>query len=243
ENRADAGDRNRNQEHQRQQDGEQQQAFVAEHQQQLAERDPVRRQVADDRVELLAEGGVVVRALVTRRHIGVAGCRHRDQSTSPASSGTKTTCPSSRRLSCPAASRSSTTSDCAFDGPTGATMMPPGASWSASPSTSAGAAAVTRMASNGPFSGQPRRPSSCLLRTSSPSWRNRLRALRSRSPIRSTVCTSSPSAARIAAWYPDPVPTSSTFPGPAASRTSVILATTHGWEMVWPWPIGSAVSS
>ena len=50
------------------------------------------------------------------------------------------------------------------------------------------------------LSGEPARPSSCLLRTCNPSVRKRLRAVRSSSPMRSTVNTSRPSAARMAAW-------------------------------------------
>src|SRR3546814_18658728 len=69
-------------------------------------------------------------------------------------------------------------SDVCSSDPTGATRVPPGASCAVSASTSAGAAAVTTMPSNGPFSGQPMRPSSCLLRMLKPSVRKRLRAVR-----------------------------------------------------------------
>ena len=50
--------------------------------------------------------------------------------------------------------------------------------------------------------------------------------------------------ARMAVWYPEPVPISSTFDsGPPESNDSVIRATVYGWEMVWLKPIGNDVSS
>ena len=58
--------------------------------------------------------------------------------------------------------------------------------------------------------------------------------------MRSTVQTSSQSIERTAAWNPEPVPISSTFLGFFSMRSDVIWATVSGWEMVCPWPIGSA---
>src|SRR5438874_1520507 len=43
-----------------------------------------------------------------------------------------------------------------------------------------------------------------------------------------------------AAWYPVPVPTSSTFSPPRNSSNSIMCATIAGCEMVWFAPIGSA---
>src|SRR5829696_1816148 len=54
------------------------------------------------------------------------------------------------------------------------------------------------------------------------------------------------SAARYesnAAWYPEPVPTSSTRSSPRSSSSSHIRATTSGWEIVCPEPMGSATLS
>ena len=56
EYRAHARDRYRDEEHQRQHHGEQQQAFVAEDVEQLAECQRLRRQLVDHAFELLAEG-------------------------------------------------------------------------------------------------------------------------------------------------------------------------------------------
>jgi predicted AlkP superfamily phosphohydrolase/phosphomutase len=66
---------------------------------------------------------------------------------------------------------------------------------------------------------------------------------------------SSTPAITVPAWSsmtsskdPQPVPISSTFvsflsEGKSPISASVIEATTYGWEIVCPWPIGSAVSS
>ena len=50
--------------------------------------------------------------------------------------------------------------------------------------------------------------------------------------------------ASTAVWYPQPVPTSSTASRSRPLRaSSLIRATTHGCEIVCPWPIGSGASS
>src|SRR5690606_3833282 len=137
----------------RQQHGQQQQAFVAEHVEQFAEGQPVLGQVADDRRELFAQRGRI--GTIARRWIPVA---HGAQSTMPDSSGTNTTGPRSCWEILPSVSLVTRNNDCDEAAPTGATRLPPGASCAVSASTSAGPAAVTRIASNGPFSGQPMRP-------------------------------------------------------------------------------------
>ncbi len=100
-------------------------------------------------------------------------------------------------------------------------------------------AAVTMTASKGASSGQPKCPSAWRTATSTyPSRSSRARALAARAPKISSVCTSPPTSARTAAWYPEPVPTSSTFiPGDSPS-TSVMYATMYGWEMVCPCSMG-----
>src|SRR5436309_913248 len=57
------------------------------------------------------------------------------------------------------------------------------------------------------------------------------------------VTTSAPSSARTAAWYPEPVPTSSTRCPGRTAVASQIRATMYGCEIVWPWPMGRAASS
>ena len=47
------------------------------------------------------------------------------------------------------------------------------------------------------------------------------------------VTTSAASSASTAAWYPEPVPTSSTRSVPSRSRSEQIVATTNGCEIVW----------
>ncbi len=59
----------------------------------------------------------------------------------------------------------------------------------------------------------------------------------------SMVHTSPAQRARTAAWYPHPVPTSSTRDLGLRRASSVINATMYGCEMVWPLPIDSGPSS
>jgi len=53
------------------------------------------------------------------------------------------------------------------------------------------------------------------------------------------LVTVAPSSASSAACQPDPVPTSSARSPGRTSTSSSMWATTSGWEMVWPPPIGS----
>ena len=48
---------------------------------------------------------------------------------------------------------------------------------------------------------------------------------------------------RIAVWYPEPVPTSSTRSVGRGRIASLMNATMYGWEIVCPSPIGSGPSS
>src|ERR1051325_6008890 len=57
------------------------------------------------------------------------------------------------------------------------------------------------------------------------------------------VTTSPPSSASTAAWYPEPVPTSSTLCPGRTSSASQMRATMYGCEIVWPSPMGRAASS
>ena len=57
------------------------------------------------------------------------------------------------------------------------------------------------------------------------------------------LVTLAPSSDRIADWYPDPVPISSTFASvqPSGGRATIVMrATMYGWLMVWPAPTGRA---
>src|SRR5260370_1227637 len=135
-------------------------------------------------------------------------------------------------------------SSCAPRSPIGITSRPPGASCSVSGAGTAGAAAVTITPWKGARSGQPPAPSPSrvsMVRRSS--RRNRSSAATRRSGSRSTVATRAPRCARIAVWYPDPVPISSTRPPRRGASAAVMSATINGWEIVWPLPIGSGASS
>ena len=61
-------------------------------------------------------------------------------------------------------------------------------------------------------------------------WRARAAIL----AIRSIVHTRAATRESTAAWYPLPVPISSTFSRPVNRSSSVIRATMNGCEMVWP---------
>ena len=48
------------------------------------------------------------------------------------------------------------------------------------------------------------------------------------------LTTWAPQAAMTAAWYPDPVPTSSADSPARSSSASTTTATISGWLIVWP---------
>ena len=64
----------------------------------------------------------------------------------------------------------------------------------------------------------------------------------SRGRCRSTENTRAPNSARTAAWYPLPVPISSTRSPGCGSKSAVIVATVNGCEIVCPSPMGTAMS-
>ncbi|KPJ98202.1 MAG: hypothetical protein AMS20_16465 [Gemmatimonas sp. SG8_28] len=76
-----------------------------------------------------------------------------------------------------------------------------------------------------------------------PSPCNRRPAALDSAATRSMLHTWCASLARIAAWYPDPVPTSSTRARRVSRASWVIRATMYGCEMVWSYPIGRGPSS
>ena len=107
-----------------------------------------------------------------------------------------------------------------------------------------GAAAETIIASYGAWAGHPSSgPETCTETLSMPRASSRSRADLASDGSLSTVTTSPAMRARTAAWYPLPVPISSTLSVALSPSASTMRATMYGWEMVWPSPIGSAMSS
>ena len=99
------------------------------------------------------------------------------------------------------------------------------------------------MPSNGARSGQPSYPSPARTTTLPyPSESSSAAAEAASSGMISIVKTESTISASTAAWYPDPVPISSTrSPAPTLSR-EVINATMSGWEIVCSQSIGRGLS-
>src|SRR3954469_1313213 len=130
-------------------------------------------------------------------------------------------------------------------GPTGITSRAPSASCSRNSWGIAGAPAVTMIPSHGAPASSPVLPSARRTVTSPArsSAASRSRAGSIKLDWRSSDVTCAPSQARIAAWYPDPVPISRIRSPGRTSRSSVIRATMNGWLMVWPASIGRASSA
>src|SRR3990172_8434893 len=111
------------------------------------------------------------------------------------------------------------TRSCSHLPPMGITSMPPSPSCSNSGTGTLGAAAVTRIRSKGASSGTPIVPSPTRKRTfSRPSSRRTPSAEAEKTENRSMLTTSRVRRQRMAVWYPDPVPISSTFSAPVRRR-------------------------
>ena len=117
-------------------------------------------------------------------------------------------------------------------------MMPPSDNWETQGAGTDGDAAAERMRSNGACPGDPSEPSPTTNVTFPTSIvASRFCASAERDGRRSIVTSSRQRRARIAVWYPEPVPISRTFSVPESRSAAVISATMYGWEIVCPSPM------